>query len=855
MKVPRAFRLAARALLILIAIVASRPVFAVGEPTGALDVGFDAGKFANGWVSASALQPDGRLLIGGQFSKVHGITRHSIARLNTDGSLDPSFDPGVGPDYGIGGMILQPDGKIIIFKMFKTVSGAQRPGIARLNGNGSLDSSFHPGRVISVDGLDDGNGNATGQGTIDSAVLQADGKIVVTGNFFYIITGPGTNVARSCVARFNNDGTFDPSYNPGTGAVYSPSSFQTEVYNAAHQSVGSNSGKIIIQGIFDTFDGHPVPGFVRLNTDGSYDSTFTPGSAADLFNLFGMFVQSDDRIVVFGSFTSFSGVACTGIARLNESGGLDGSFSTAAFANYGEPPMIDAVAQQPNGKLIIGGFFHSLGGTLANNAVRLETNGSRDASFSGTAAGPSGFHVNSLIVRPSDGKIFLGGYFSTYGGAVRNNVAWANSDGSVDATFTGLAGVEDYNPQIYAITTQPDGKILVGGVFSSFNGASRYNLVRLNSDSSVDSTFDATLGTEGSVRAMRIQSDGKIVIAGNIRAVNGIARGHVARLNPDGTLDTSFDPGTGADARIDALALDASGNIYVGGYFQTFNGVSRRRIAKLTSTGALDPAFNASGGGASAPVHAIVPPDGAGGVVIGGDFATYNSVTVRGIARLNVTTGALDTAFNTGGTGFSSNVFAVLRAPDGRYYVGGLFNSFNGEMRSRVARLNNNGSLDASFVGPAMEVSVVSLALQNGNLFVGGAMVFENSTSALVRLTNTGALDSTFITGTGIDISPANTYPGFFPAVSALAIQSDGKLLIGGLFNEYNGTPRIGLARLSVPSVTPTPTPTPTATPTPSATPTATPTPSLTPTPTATPGTLGNISTRLRVLAGDNALI
>ena len=369
---------------------------------------------------------------------------------------------------------------------------------------------------------------------------------------------------------------------------------------------------------------------------------------------------------------------------------------------------------------------------------------------------------------------------------------------------------------------------------------------------------------------MVIQPDGKILVAGNIRAVNGVARGGIARLNANGTLDLSFDPGTGANSTIYALALDASGNVYVGGVFSSVNGVPRLRVAKLSSTGALDPTFNQSGGGASATVNAIAPPDGAGRIVIGGAFSTYNGVTARRIARLNITTGALDTGFNPGGTGFDSNVFAVLFAPDGKYYAGGLFTSFNGVTRSRVARLNSNGSLDETFVGPAMEVLVEALALQNGKLFAGGGL-FQNSSDRIFRLTSSGALDPTFNTGTGIEISPANTYPAHSPEVSALAIQADGKLLVGGIFNQYNGTTRIGLVRLTAAAISPTPTPSATPTPTPSATPTSTPsatptsTPTPTPTPTAsptptstptpTPGTLGNISTRLRVLSGDNALI
>ena len=794
------------------------------ETDGTLDLPFDAGNFTNGRVTAAALQPDGRLLISGPFNKVHGVTRHSIARLNSDGTLDLSFDPGDGLQSGAKGMIVQPDGKIIIYGFFVTVNGVNRAArIARLNSDGSLDTSFNPGRGISLDGADDGSGGATNPGTVNSAVLQPDGKIVVVGQFYRIITAPGTSVLRQCVARFHSDGSFDPSFDPGVGFSHDLGS--AVATNAVRQNLGMNSGKITIQGDFTGFDDQfGVDGLVRLNADGSYDDTIDNGTSTDPSSISGLFVQSNDQIVIFGSFASFRGVACSGIIRLNSFGEVDVGFGTGEFDNYGESSTIVSVAQQPNGKLLVAGFFHSLDGMVANNMVRLEFSGARDAGFDPTSAGPSATDVSVVLVRPADSKIFAGGYFSTFGGAPRNNMAWVNDDGTVDGTFNGLSGATDAFPQIFALATQADGKILVGGFFSSFNGSPRYNIVRLNPDATIDQTFDAALETHGLVRALLVQPDGKIVIAGVIRAVNGIRHGRIARLNSDGTLDASFDAGTGADNSIYALAQDSAGSIFVAGNFLSFNGVSRGRVAKLTPTGAVDPAFDQSAGvGAHDGVYAITPPDAAGRIVIGGAFIGYGSQSARRIARLNATTGAFDHGFAaSGGTGFNNLVRAVVLAPDGRYYAGGLFSMFNGVGRSRVARLNSDGSLDLTFVGPTTGGIVEALALQNGKIFVGGS--FSSPPGRLVRLTDSGALDSTFVTGTGIAISPVNSYVPGLTTVSALAIQGDGNLLVGGLFNKYNGITRVCLARLTT-------------------------------TPTGAPGALANIATRLRVETGDSVLI
>jgi uncharacterized delta-60 repeat protein len=822
------------------------------ETDGTLDSAFNSsGRFTNGLVLASKLQSDGKLLIAGEFSEVHGVIRHNVARLNTDGTLDLSFDPGVGPDIGVGDMALQTDGKIIIANFFSAVGGVSRPAsLARLNSDGSLDASFDPGRGISFDGSDDGNGNATFPGLVYALILQPDGKVVVMGQFFFIITGPGTNVARSCIARFNSDGTFDSSYNPGAGAVHSAGTFNTFVFHAARQNLGANAGKIVISGTFDSFDGHPVPSLARMNADGSFDATFTPGSGADETTS-GVFVQADDQILAFGYFDSFSGVARHSIVRLNATTGIvDSGFSTEEFQGYNYDGLVSAMAQQANGKLIATGEFHSVGAAIANNVARLETNGALDQSFSGTGAGPSAEEIDTALVRPSDGKIFLGGYFSDFGGQVRGNMAWANPDGSVDNSFAGLGGATEYQPNIWTVATQADGKVVMTGVFSSYDGVPHNNVLRLNPDGTVDSSFDVQ--TDRSTRALLIQPDGKILIAGFFGEVNGVPRPRIARLNSDGTIDLSFNPGTGPDQYyIRALVQDSAGNIYVGGEFSAFNGIPRVGLVKLSPTGAVDPAFNPGGGGVQ-PVFiwSMTPPDSSGNIVIGGSFTTYNGTNARRIARLNTTTGAIDSTFNAGGAGFNSGtVYALRQAPDGKYYAGGSFTTYNGVARRGIARLNSNGSLDTTFSGPAFVSgdTVYALALQNGKVYAGGAKF--SGPGIFVRLTDSGAVDSSLITGTGFEVSPVTYYHGFATKISALTVQADGKLLVGGIFNRYNGTARSCLARLTGPVVVPSPTPTPTASPTPSATPTPTPTPSATPSPSS--GRALNISTRLLVQTGD----
>jgi uncharacterized delta-60 repeat protein len=538
---------------------------------------------------------------------------------------------------------------------------------------------------------------------------------------------------------------------------------------------------------------------VRINNDGSFDTSFDAGTAAPNGTVTGMFNQADDRLLVFGIFTEFGGTPASGIVRLTHTGARDSSFGPPTLDEYGAPGTVNGVAQQADGKLLVGGLFHSAGGVVAHNVLRLASDGTRDPSFdSSIAAGPSGLRISAFAIRPADGHIFVGGYFSSYGGTPRNNMAWIGPNGSVDATFAGLGGATDNNPQVFSIAVQPDGKILAAGLFSSFNSAPRYNLVRLNPDATIDPSFDPNLQTEGSLRAVVVQPDGKILIGGVLRAVNGIACGKVARLNPDGTLDTSFNVGSGANNTVQAIAVDPAGNIFVGGLFTSFAGTARRGVVKLSPTGALDPGFN-SGAGTNSTVFAFGPANDPAGILVGGSFTDYNGVAARYLIRLNATSGARDLSFNSGGSGPSSTVRAIAQQADGKVYLGGSFSSYNGVGAARVVRLNVDGTRDASFsAAPNTPFTVHALALQGDKPLVAGTYPVSPSSPAL-RLLSNGSIDPSFGVGFGAAIAPRNAYYTVNSSITALAIQPDGKALAGGIFNQYDGTPRVALARLIEP--------------------------------------------------------
>jgi uncharacterized delta-60 repeat protein len=321
----------------------------------------------------------------------------------------------------------------------------------------------------------------------------------------------------------------------------------------------------------------------------------------------------------------------------------------------------------------------------------------------------------------NDGKIVVAGNFTIAGSEPRGRIARLNADGTLDASFgAGLSGVT--NNCLTCVAVQNDGKILIGGSFSFVNGLPCRFVGRLNTNGSLDTNFEAALNN--SVNAIVLQNDGRILIGGSFTTVDGTPRGRVARLKPDGTLDTTF--GTGlpgmADGAVMCLSLQEDGRLIAGGSFTTVNGISRNRITRFMPDGALDGTFLNELGGANNAIHTIaIQTDSK--ILIGGSFTNVNGATRNRIARLN-TDGSRDTSFGVALAEANSDVRSVVAQDDGKVLIGGLFTTLNGETRNRVARLNNDGSLDSSFGSSlaGMNSAVLCMVLTaTGKVVVGGS--------------------------------------------------------------------------------------------------------------------------------------
>lgn len=349
-----------------------------------------------------------------------------------------------------------------------------------------------------------------------------------------------------------------------------------------------------------------------------------------------------------------------------------------------------------------------------------------------------------------------------------------------------------FNTSVNAVVPLPDGKVVIGGDISAGIGgaAGIRHIARLNADGSVDANFLTGLGFNAPVEAVVRQADGKMVVAGQFTSYDGTACNRLVRLNENGTVDTAFVAanGTGPNAAVLALAIEEAGTILVAGQFTSFNGATVKQIVRLLGSGARDTVFPVNVDAVIDSINSIeaVVALAGGKILIGGSFWQGSYVPAvdgfrSGLARLNAD-GSRDAVFEVGAGAHANGSRNSLRMvnclalqPDGKLLVGGQFTAWNGTAASRMVRLNTNGSVDGTFTAPAFDNTVSEIGLQaSGRMVVGGW--FSSPVSRLTRLTATGATDATWNPGGGIG----------GPVYSAVT-DSDGALYLGGNFFNYGG--------------------------------------------------------------------
>ena len=364
--------------------------------------------------------------------------------------------------------------------------------------------------------------------------------------------------------------------------------------------------------------------------------------------------------------------------------------------------------QQPDGKILVGGRFTSYNGITTHGIIRLNIDGTIDNTFNGATAISGGAYQTVFAIElQSDGKIILGGNFEAYtiNSTLSKKIIRLNSNGSVDNSFTPGIG---FNGDVHSIKILASGNMFIGGRFTTYKNNAAYHLVGLNSVGDFVghfSGFPSTLGLD-TVKAITVQDDFKTILIGNITQYGVLTRNRIIRFNSDFSVDMSFNIGTGFNQEVHNLAIQPNGQIIVVGNFTSYNGNAVNGIVRLNNNGSIDPTFNTGTGfnnlfanfiniqtGYSDAVETVQLQND-GKILIGGFFTTYNSIVQKGFIRLNYN-GTKDTTFDIG-LGFDAGVNNTLQQADGKFLVVGSFNLYKGSSSNYIARLKGNNILSSS---------------------------------------------------------------------------------------------------------------------------------------------------------------
>jgi uncharacterized delta-60 repeat protein len=775
-------------------------------------------------IRAIVIQPDGKILVAGTFDTFGGLPRQKIVRLLSAGTPDSGFTPPTFPTGSVG-IYAKPavlaNGKILIAGDFSNVNGAANLGVAQLNADGSVDSGFQAA------GFSRGSGNGT---PIRGLVLQSDGKIVLGGRF----QSPGQVRA---LVRLNADGSADASY---VAPALSSSVTRNLVIQSDDKVVGAIGSSIY-----------------RFTLTGSLDSSFTAQLVLDTtFSLFGdpgtplaLSLESDGQVLFAGTFTdvSSSGVldgSHFGVARLNSDGTLDPTLVTSHKTGLEDFPT--TFARQPDGSTIIafGIQFIKNEPPMAFNLGRLLPNGLLDPSFSLSSSNPDSVLSQSFVaqdfVQLADGRLFVFGVAPDLG----FTAATFFSNGTEDLTFHFAFGY------FQKATAAPDGKVLLSAG-SDPQATLESTLSRLDRNGS----FDGGFALPGSIMLEQVIRDG----VGDL--VQLFVGSHVLAIQTDGKILFEY---FSSDSSFHLLRLNTDGSVD--------NSFTATTLAPFDLTLSFPVVFD------PLTFQVLQPPGGAwsatppvadaqiltdGRIVLCGPFTSFNGAAARGVVRL-LANGTIDNTFAIGGgaqwtqttetSSFFPSVDSIEGQVDGKLLIVGTFEAFDGAALPGIASLNPDGSVDASFTPLAKRQKFARGATRfarqaDGSFLLSGSHSFPNENEpTFIHINSIG--------GIPIIGSPAlaTAIAGQFFSYQIVASGQPNSYSASGLPPGFSIDPATGLIT-GTPSAANVGTYTITVTATNAEGTSATFQLVLTILPPATPTTLLNISTRLRVLTGDNALI
>ena len=728
----------------------SQNAIAAGPNDGLLSTGFNLGAGFN--VTPSVMIWDQssngtKIIFGGNFTTYKGVAVGRIARIDISGNLDAGFNSGaVGFDGSVLSIVQDPNTfNLYVGGAFINYNTASAQRIIRLNSSGLRDSAFNIGTGV-TGGFDS---------SVSTMILDPlNNFLYVAGSFSTYKTIPVQKIVRLKTNSGINSGTIDNSFINNILTTINFGQVNSMILDSKYRLVlvGENSSKIL-----------------RLNANGSFDNSFNFGSGFDAA-VNSVAIDSYGKILVGGAFTAYNGSTTQygRIIRLNDNGSVDVNFNGATGA-VGFNGTVNSIVVLPlSGKVIVGGNFSSYNSISTGRIAALNNDGSMDSTFQTGL----GFDNSVNLITPLvNQQLAILGTFTKYG---------SSSNAGVSIIQESDPGASQHQIIVNIIgggngtITSSDQSINCGGgnnscIATIINNGSITLTATPDSNSGFIQWTDLCTNTTGNTCTIS-----NITKSGSVAThFNNTGFALAQQINP------YFNPAFSLDSNANAISqvlIDGSSSVLVGS-FTSYNGYPSPGIVKLSANGSVDTSFNV-GTGIPYGANSIVK-DVNGNYLVAGTFSTYNGVTTGSLIRI-LPNGALDTNFNLGGVGASGNIYSLLIAPNGKIYFAGTVNSYNGIPVSGIVSLNSDGSLNTTFTGNQLQyISGVNIGPVLKILMdpQGRIILFSNSnTRKILRYLSNGQLDTSFDSGAG----PAGL-------ISSIAYDSYGKLLVGGSFTTYTG--------------------------------------------------------------------
>lgn len=658
------------------------------NPDGNPDATFRPGKAANDKITCIALQSDGKMIVGGNFTEYNGKPLGYITRLNTAGKNDHTFKTGTGANAPISNVLIQESGEIIVAGNFTDFNGVPTKGLIRLDKRGCQDTTFNITDTLF---------------NIKSMAFQPDGKIILSYTYNYF----------QGLIRLNENGSKDTTFNVEYSLLNNPGLPLLEAMDI------QGDGKIIIATDYQRFSSKNSR-LYRLTSSGKIDSTFHYNELGDKkVHITGLAIQKNKEIIITGDSTDFTNSnknKLSYLGKLTENGNAASGFSTSnLMKNEG---TIYSACIEADGEIIIYGLFSRIQGVPINNIAKVNRDGNFDVGFN-KVSGANG--IVKVTAVQSDGKTIIGGDFLAYNFEPRGHIARINNDGKLDYSFKVGSGT---NGSINSIFIQLDEKIIIAGNFSKYNGFASKNIARLNADGSFDGSFNLDSKINGIIDIVTVQPDGKVIISGNFKNNNGISALSIYRLTESGSIDPDFYPLQNAVvSSLKSYVFQPDGKIILNGVFYINN--NRRNVVRINTDGTIDNNFKCI---AASAYTTVVQADGK--IIVGGTYEAFKQMYFGFVDRFNQD-GSKDTTFQKaivkGASENRNDVRTITIHENGNILIGGHFSYCNDMSMDNVSDLDESGIVDSNFYSHASGDVYSTALLPNGKVIIAGDFASYNN--------------------------------------------------------------------------------------------------------------------------------